>query len=64
MMKSIQHILQTESLNIAWELGKYGYSTKKDAQGTEYTLDDPVKMYDDLMDAARYGYYARRKSAI
>lgn len=46
----------TESLNIAWELGKYGYSTKKDAQGTEYTLDDPVKMYDDLMDAARYGY--------
>ncbi len=56
MMKSINIFYTTESLNIAWELGKYGYSTKKDAQGTEYTLDDPVKMYDDLMDAARYGY--------
>ena len=29
-------------------------------EGVEYALDDPIKMYDDLMDACRYGYCTRK----
>lgn len=56
MMKDVKIFYTVESINIAYELGKYAYPTKKDVNGTEYTLDDPIKMYDDLMDACRYGY--------
>ena len=31
-----------------------------DCEGVEYALDDPIKMYDDLMDACRYGYCTRK----
>ena len=60
MMKDIDIYYTRESVNIAWELGKYSYSTKKKKEGVEYELDDPVKMYDDLMDACRYGYCTRK----
>lgn len=60
MMKDVEIYYTRESVNIAWELGKYSYPTKKDGEGVEYALDDPIKMYDDLMDACRYGYCTRK----
>ena len=59
-MKDVEIYYTRESVNIAWELGKYSYPTKKDGEGVEYALDDPIKMYDDLMDACRYGYCTRK----
>jgi len=60
MMKDVNIYYTRESVNIAWELGKYSYPTKKNDEGVEYALDDPIKMYDDLMDACRYGYCTRK----
>ena len=60
MMKDVNIFYTRESVNIAWELGKYSYPTKKNDEGVEYALDDPIKMYDDLMDACRYGYCTRK----
>lgn len=60
MMKDVEIYYTRESVNIAWELGKYSYPTKKDDEGVEYALDDPIKMCDDLMDACRYGYCTRK----
>ena len=49
MMKDVHIFYTVESINIAYELGKYAYPTKKDVNGQEYTLDYPIKMYDDLI---------------
>lgn len=56
-VKSSEILIHKESLNLVKEISSYKWKTNGDI-----TLDEPVKIYDDAMDAMRYAihYYKQR----
>ncbi len=56
-IKKYTHFITRSSLNLIKEIKSYKWKVKGDTM-----IDEPVKFFDDAIDAMRYGHYTARKT--